>query len=257
MSSPPLNKSCNRAGLFKRPVRSSASSRWPRPWSRTASNSASGASSWQPGHPVAARDSPRRMNSAVVPYATFSHRARTPGRPVGPSSATPHPAPDLTPRTSPRAEQRCFTRPSPSTSLGRGKWLRLPDQNWFCIPDRYHRWTSAAPGGSGRTERLPSLDVAYEIGPGQAGRKRLTELALGLAKVKSSGQPICSAGILLEVGLEVFDRPGEVPRHLAGAAHREEEPRAARGSWRGREPRIATGLTHHFSLGFLGFLWKI
>ena len=29
MSSPPLNKSCNRAGLFKRPVRSSASSRWP------------------------------------------------------------------------------------------------------------------------------------------------------------------------------------------------------------------------------------
>ncbi|MGZ3432288.1 MAG: hypothetical protein ACXWN0_11425, partial [Isosphaeraceae bacterium] len=47
-------------------------------------------------------------------------------------------APDLTPRTSPRAEQRCFTRPSPSTSLGRGKWLRLPDQNWLCIPDRYH-----------------------------------------------------------------------------------------------------------------------
>ena len=29
MSSPPLNKSCNRAGLFKRPVRSSASPRWP------------------------------------------------------------------------------------------------------------------------------------------------------------------------------------------------------------------------------------
>ena len=29
MSSPPLNKPCNRAGLFKRPVRSSARSRWP------------------------------------------------------------------------------------------------------------------------------------------------------------------------------------------------------------------------------------
>ena len=29
MSSPPSNKSCNRAGLFKRPVHSSASSRWP------------------------------------------------------------------------------------------------------------------------------------------------------------------------------------------------------------------------------------
>src|SRR5208337_1855321 len=51
-------------------------------WSRTASSSASGASSWQPGHPVAARDSPRRMNLAVVPSATSSHRARTPGRPV-------------------------------------------------------------------------------------------------------------------------------------------------------------------------------
>ena len=76
---------------------------------------------------------------------------------------------------------------------------------------------------------LQPLDVAYAIGPGQLGRKRLTELALGLAKVKSSGQPICSAGILLEVGLEVFDRPGEVPRHLAGAAHREEEPRRGTG----------------------------
>ena len=29
MSSPPSNKSCNRAGLFKRPVHSSASPRWP------------------------------------------------------------------------------------------------------------------------------------------------------------------------------------------------------------------------------------
>src|SRR3974377_360533 len=70
----------------------------PRPWSRTASSSASGASSWQPGHPVAARDSPRRMNLAVVPSATSSHRARTPGRPVGAklghatSRAQPHSA---------------------------------------------------------------------------------------------------------------------------------------------------------------------
>ncbi len=69
-----------------------------RPWSRTASSSASGASSWQPGHPVAARDSPRRMNLAVVPYATSSHRARTPGRPVraklghATSRAQPHSA---------------------------------------------------------------------------------------------------------------------------------------------------------------------
>ena len=42
----------------------------PRPWSRTASSSASGASSWQLGHPVAARDSPRRMSLAVVPSTT-------------------------------------------------------------------------------------------------------------------------------------------------------------------------------------------
>src|SRR5208283_3780589 len=62
--------------------------------------------------------------------------------------------------------------------------------------------------------RLRPLDVAYEIGPGQPGLERLTGLALGLAKVKSSGQAVCSAGILLEVALEMIDRPGEVPRHL-------------------------------------------
>ena len=70
--------------------------------------------------------------------------------------------------------------------------------------------------------RLQPLDVAHKIGPGQPGLERLTGLALGLAKMKSSGQAIGSARILLEVGLEMFDRPGEVPRHLAGAAHREQ-----------------------------------
>ncbi len=82
MSSPPSNKSCNRAGLFKRPVHSSASSRWPQALVQNRKQLRLRSFSWQPGHPVAARDSPRRMNLAVVPSATSSHRARTPGRPV-------------------------------------------------------------------------------------------------------------------------------------------------------------------------------
>ena len=98
MSSPPLNKSCNRRGFSSGRFVHPRARVGPRPWSRTASSSASGASSWQPGHPVTARDSPRRMNLAVVPSATSSHRARTPGRPVGAklghatSRAQPHSA---------------------------------------------------------------------------------------------------------------------------------------------------------------------
>ncbi len=63
-----------------------------RPWSRTASSSASGASSWQPGHPVAARDSLRRMNLAVVPSATSgSPRLERLAGPSAPRYDTPRP----------------------------------------------------------------------------------------------------------------------------------------------------------------------
>ena len=70
MSSPPLNKSCTRAELFKRPVRSSASSRWPQALVQNRKQAPRQEFRLQPGHPVAARDSPLRMNMTVVPSAT-------------------------------------------------------------------------------------------------------------------------------------------------------------------------------------------
>ncbi len=80
--------------------------------------------------------------------------------------------------------------------------------------------------------RLRPLDVACEIRPGQSGLQRLAGLALGLAKVKSRGQAICSAGILFEVGLEMVDRPGEVPANwLVRPIEKRSWARRTWGSW--------------------------
>ena len=70
MSSPPLKSTAIERGFSSGRFIHQRARVGPRPWSRTASSSAAGASSWQPGHPVAARDSPRRMNLAVVPSIT-------------------------------------------------------------------------------------------------------------------------------------------------------------------------------------------
>ena len=51
-------------------------------------------------------------------------------------AATPHSEPDLTPRTSLRAEQRACAPLFQGTSFPHLKWLRLPDQKWLSILDR-------------------------------------------------------------------------------------------------------------------------
>ena len=138
MSSPPLNKSCNRAGLFKRPVRSSASSRWPQ--ALVQNPAATPPQELRLGSLAILVRGPRQPAANELGGGSVRH-VLSPSSNAWPSrrrQARPRHIPHPTSlRTSPRAEQRCFMRPSPSTSLGRGKWLRLPDQNWLCIPDRY------------------------------------------------------------------------------------------------------------------------
>src|SRR5208337_2085338 len=132
MSSPPLNKSCNRAGLFKRPVRSSASSRWPQALVQNRKQLrgrsfvlAAWPSCRGPRQPAA-----NELGGGPVRHVRPTELERLAG-PSAPSSATPHPAPELTPRTSPRAEQCWCVRLFPSTPMGRDRWLSLRDQNWL------------------------------------------------------------------------------------------------------------------------------
>jgi hypothetical protein len=84
------------------------------------------------GQHVEAREQPaaNELGGGPVRHVRPTELERLAG-PSAPCSATPHTEFDLTPRLSQRAEQRWCMRLSPSTSLGRGKWLRLPDHNWL------------------------------------------------------------------------------------------------------------------------------
>src|SRR5208283_4027478 len=64
------------------------------------------------------------------------HRPRPRPRTDRGLAATPHSEPDLTPRTSLRAEQRACAPLFQGTSFPHLKWLRLPDQKWLWILDR-------------------------------------------------------------------------------------------------------------------------
>ena len=68
-------------------------------------------------------------------------------------------APAITPHTSMRVEQRVCTRLSGRTSPVHLRWLRLPDQKWLCLPDRYHPTSTRLPrrmrAGLGPRLRLP------------------------------------------------------------------------------------------------------
>src|SRR5271157_5547887 len=134
MSSPPLNKSCNRAGLFKRPVRSSASSRWPQALVQNRKQLrgrsfvlAAWPSCRGPRQPAA-----NEPGGGPVRHVRPTELESLAG-PSAPCSTTPHAEFDLTPRISQRAEQRWCARRSPCTSLARGKWLRFPDHNWLWL----------------------------------------------------------------------------------------------------------------------------
>ena len=70
---------------------------------------------------------------------------------------------------------------------------------------------------------LQAIDVAGQVGPGQPGLRELAGLALGLAEMEARRQAVGAPGILLEIRLEILDRPGDVARLLAGPAHREEQ----------------------------------
>jgi hypothetical protein len=59
------------------------------------------------------------------------HRPRPCPRTDWGLAATPHSEPDLTPRTSLRAEQRACAPLFQGTSFPHLKWLRLPDQKWL------------------------------------------------------------------------------------------------------------------------------
>src|SRR5208337_4375517 len=59
------------------------------------------------------------------------HRPRPRPRTDRGLAATPHSEPDLTPRTSLRAEQRACAPLFQGTSFPHLKWLRLPDQKWL------------------------------------------------------------------------------------------------------------------------------
>src|SRR5271165_6949243 len=140
MSSPPLNKPCNRAGLFKRPVRSSASSRWPQALVQDRKQLrgrsfvlAAWPSCRGPRQPAA-----NELGGGPVHHVRPTELERLAG-PSVPSSATPHAEFDVTPRISQRAEKRRSARRSRWTSPARGKWRRLRDQNWLQVPDRSHR----------------------------------------------------------------------------------------------------------------------
>ena len=63
------------------------------------------------------------------------HRPRPRPRTDRGLAATPHSEPDLTPRTSLRAEQRACAPLLQGTSFPHLKWLRLPDQKWLTVTD--------------------------------------------------------------------------------------------------------------------------
>ncbi len=67
--------------------------------------------------------------------------------------------------------------------------------------------------------RLEPLDVAHEVGPGQSGRDGLVALQLRMGQAEPDAESIGAVGKLLEISLEVLDRPGLVVGREAGAAH--------------------------------------
>ena len=120
MSSPPLNESCNRVGLFKWPVRLSANSRWPQALVQNRKQLrlrsfvlAAWPSCRGPRQPAA-----NELGGGPVRHVRPTEIERLAG-PSAPSSAMPHSEFDLTPRISQRAERRWRMRSSPSTSLAR------------------------------------------------------------------------------------------------------------------------------------------
>jgi hypothetical protein len=124
MSSPPLNKSCHRAGLFKRPVHSSASSRWLQALVQNRKQLrvrsfvlAAWPSCRGPRQPAA-----NEPGGGPVRHVGLTELERL-ASPSAPRYDTPHLGADLTPRISQRAEQRWRARLPPSTSLAQGKWL--------------------------------------------------------------------------------------------------------------------------------------
>jgi hypothetical protein len=124
MSSPPLNKTCNRAGLFKRPVRSSASSRWPQTLVQNRKQLrvksfvlAAWPSCRGPRQPAA-----NELGGGPVRHARPTELVRLAG-PSAPRYDTPLLRADLTPRISQRAEKWWCVRLSRCTSLARSRWL--------------------------------------------------------------------------------------------------------------------------------------
>src|SRR5271157_530673 len=112
MSSPPLSESGHRAGPpFKRPVHSSAGSRWPQALIQNP-QAAPREELRLDGlvillWPVAVRGEELAVVPSITPGSTSSNA--WPARP-SPSFATPHTEFDLTPRILQRAERRCCTR---------------------------------------------------------------------------------------------------------------------------------------------------
>src|SRR5208282_192668 len=120
MSSPPLKRPCDRAGLFKRPVHSSASSRWPQALVQDRKQLrfrgfvlAAWPSCHGPRQPVA-----NEPSGGPVRHVRPTDLERLAG-PSAPSSATPHIELELTLRISQRDERRWCVRSSPSTSPAR------------------------------------------------------------------------------------------------------------------------------------------
>ena len=123
MSSPPLNESCNRVGLFKWPVRLSANSRWPQALVQNRKQLrlrsfvlAAWPSCRGPRQPTA-----NELGGGPVRHVRPTEIERLAG-PSAPSSAMPHSEFDLTPRISQRAERRWCMRhlpapPSPAPSV--------------------------------------------------------------------------------------------------------------------------------------------
>jgi hypothetical protein len=127
-------------GLFKRPVRSSASSRWLQALvqNRKQLRGRSFALAAWPsccGPRLAAAN---ELGGGPVRHVRPTDLERLAG-PSAPCSATPHAEFDLTPRISQRAEKHWGARLSRWTSPARGKWRRLRDQNWLQVPDRSQR----------------------------------------------------------------------------------------------------------------------
>jgi len=130
MSSPPLSKPYNRVGLFKRPVHSSASSRWPQALIQNRKQLrfrsfalAAWPSCSDPRQPAA-----NEPGGGPFRHVRPTELERLAG-PSAPCSATTHTEFDLTPRISQRAEWRWCMRSSPSTSLARPQCLRLRAQD--------------------------------------------------------------------------------------------------------------------------------